>query len=110
MPHFKLFSSCVCSPFRKWGASRAGEDCTLRTTQSVVKKFKFFVRCAAFRLRGQKALEALVQDTLLNIDRQFEMTFSRPEDLDWLENDLRENGHRWKRRHQVMTADYLKAH
>jgi len=33
MPHFKLFSSCVCSHFGKWGASRAGEDRTLENSQ-----------------------------------------------------------------------------
>jgi hypothetical protein len=36
MPHFKLFSSRVCSHFCKWGASRAGEDRTLENSEDAL--------------------------------------------------------------------------
>jgi len=102
----------VCSPFRKWGASRAGEDRTLKTAQLVIKKFKVFVRFyMAARLHGAKAREVwMIADTIVEAPRQFELAFSKPGDLDWLENDLRENGHQWKTRHQEMIMNHLKAH
>lgn len=35
MAHFKLFNPCVCSPFCKWGASRAGENRTLQNSEEM---------------------------------------------------------------------------
>jgi hypothetical protein len=93
------------------GSKQGGGGSTLKTAQLVIKKFKFFKWYRIFRRSGATAQEAALNaDTMVNVHHQFELAFSKPEDLDWLENDLRENGHTWLRRHEVMTANHLKAH
>jgi hypothetical protein len=86
----------------------------LETIQLIVKKFKVFARhYAALRLRGAQVTAKevwSVADTIVEAPRQFELAFSKPEDLDWLENDLRENGRTWLRRHEAMVVNHLKAH
>lgn len=83
----------------------------MKTAQSIIQKFKFFKWYWTFRRNGSTASEsALNADTMVNIDRQFELAFSKPDDLDWLENDLRENGRQWKVRHEAMIVNHLKSH
>jgi len=87
----------------------------LKTAQWVVSRFSYFVEYSRwwfwFRRYGATASEAALNaDTVMNVHRQFELTFSKPEDLDWLENDLKENWHQWLPRHQQITVNHLKAH
>jgi len=109
--HSFNFIALACAlTLASWEQAGRGRS-TLKTAQWVVNKCKFFKWYWVFRLSGSTSSEsALNADTMVNIDRQFELAFSKPEDLDWLENDLRENWHQWLPRHQQITVNHLKAH
>ena len=80
------------------GSKQGGGGCTLKIAKSVLKKFDFFVGYVAYRLGWA------------NHDRQFEECFSKPEDLDWLENKLKEDRRKMDTRQRLRTTYFLKKH